>query len=79
MFTFLKLISEPHSLLLENQGGETGTKGHNKTIKLLLWTKLNLCVAQLNTMYNLVEKKLNLNTSSIQTAESAQELIYLQS
>ena len=30
-------------------------------------------------MYNLVEKKLNLNTSSIQTAESAQELIYLQS
>ena len=29
LFTILKLISKPYSLLLENQGGETGSKGHN--------------------------------------------------
>ena len=29
LFTILKLISEPHSLLLENQGSERGSKGHN--------------------------------------------------
>ena len=44
LFTILKLISKPYSLLLENQGGETGSKGHSSTVKLLLWAKLNLCV-----------------------------------
>ena len=29
LFTILKLISKPYSLLLENQGGETGSKGHS--------------------------------------------------
>ena len=29
LFTILKLISKPYSLLLENQGGKTGSKGHN--------------------------------------------------
>ena len=48
LFTILKLISKPHSLLLENQGGETGSKGHSSTVKLLLWAKLNLCVVKNN-------------------------------
>ena len=36
LFTILKLISKPYSLLLENQGGKTGSKGHSSTVKLLL-------------------------------------------
>ena len=48
LFTILKLISKPYSLLLENQGGKTGSKGHSSTVKLLLWAKLNLCVMKNN-------------------------------
>ena len=44
--SLLKLLSEPNSLLLEDQRSQTRSEGRNYTIKLLLSTKLN-CPADL--------------------------------
>ena len=45
--SLLKFISEPDSLLLEDQRSETSSEGHNQTIKLLSFDKLSLRVPSL--------------------------------